>query len=402
MAYDVQTAVFEGPFDLLLHLILREQVDLYEVSLADHRRRLPGRARPRRGPRPRRRHRVPAHRRHPGRAEGPAPAARATTTSTSTTSWPCGRSATCCSPACSSARPSRTPPRALRAARRRGRALAAPAAPGSTSASSTSPPTCSPASPPPTSAPPSCGRRPPSRCRASTCDHVAPVAAQRHRGRRRAGRRAAPGRAHRVPRPHRVARRAARGGRALPGRPRAVQAGPGRPRAGHAPSATSTIVWLGGDGRGSTTDADLRCRRLRRLSARGRRVRRVRGTGRAVPTTRPTGPSRPILMVAEEPVDPQLLAQLLEVSAARVDELCAELAAEYEARGPRLRARQGGRRLPLPEPPRPGRLRRAVRARGPVAPASRRRPSRRWPSSPTSSRSRGPRWRPSAASTSTA
>ena len=32
--------MFEGPFDLLLHLILREQVDLYEVSLAD-RRRLP-------------------------------------------------------------------------------------------------------------------------------------------------------------------------------------------------------------------------------------------------------------------------------------------------------------------------------------------------------------------------
>jgi segregation and condensation protein A len=31
--YHVQTAVFEGPFDLLLHLILREQVDLYEVSI---------------------------------------------------------------------------------------------------------------------------------------------------------------------------------------------------------------------------------------------------------------------------------------------------------------------------------------------------------------------------------
>jgi segregation and condensation protein A len=30
----VQTEVFEGPFDLLLHLILREQVDLYEVSLS--------------------------------------------------------------------------------------------------------------------------------------------------------------------------------------------------------------------------------------------------------------------------------------------------------------------------------------------------------------------------------
>ena len=34
MPYEVQTPVFEGPFDLLLHLILREQVDLYEVSLA--------------------------------------------------------------------------------------------------------------------------------------------------------------------------------------------------------------------------------------------------------------------------------------------------------------------------------------------------------------------------------
>jgi segregation and condensation protein A len=30
---EVSTPVFEGPFDLLLHLILREQVDLYEVSL---------------------------------------------------------------------------------------------------------------------------------------------------------------------------------------------------------------------------------------------------------------------------------------------------------------------------------------------------------------------------------
>ncbi len=33
MGYEVQTPVFEGPFDLLLHLILREQVDLYEISL---------------------------------------------------------------------------------------------------------------------------------------------------------------------------------------------------------------------------------------------------------------------------------------------------------------------------------------------------------------------------------
>ena len=35
MAYGVHTAVFEGPFDLLLHLILRDEVDLYRVRLAD-------------------------------------------------------------------------------------------------------------------------------------------------------------------------------------------------------------------------------------------------------------------------------------------------------------------------------------------------------------------------------
>lgn len=32
--YEVSTPVFEGPFDLLLHLILREEVDLWEISLA--------------------------------------------------------------------------------------------------------------------------------------------------------------------------------------------------------------------------------------------------------------------------------------------------------------------------------------------------------------------------------
>jgi len=34
VSYDVSTAVFEGPFDLLLHLILREQVNIHEVSLS--------------------------------------------------------------------------------------------------------------------------------------------------------------------------------------------------------------------------------------------------------------------------------------------------------------------------------------------------------------------------------
>jgi segregation and condensation protein B len=38
-----------------------------------------------------------------------------------------------------------------------------------------------------------------------------------------------------------------------------------------------------------------------------------------------------VLMVAEVPVEPQLLAQLLEIPVARVAELCVELAAEYEA-----------------------------------------------------------------------
>jgi segregation and condensation protein A len=33
MGYAVSTPVFEGPFDLLLHLILRDQVDIYEISL---------------------------------------------------------------------------------------------------------------------------------------------------------------------------------------------------------------------------------------------------------------------------------------------------------------------------------------------------------------------------------
>ena len=37
-----------------------------------------------------------------------------------------------------------------------------------------------------------------------------------------------------------------------------------------------------------------------------------------------------ILMVAEEPVEPQLLAQLLEMSPGKVEELCATLAATYE------------------------------------------------------------------------
>ena len=34
MAIDVATPVYEGPFDLLLHLIMREEVDIHEVSIS--------------------------------------------------------------------------------------------------------------------------------------------------------------------------------------------------------------------------------------------------------------------------------------------------------------------------------------------------------------------------------
>ncbi|MFN2505892.1 MAG: ScpA family protein [Acidimicrobiales bacterium] len=34
MPFEVRTPVYEGPFDLLLHLIVRDQVDLYQVSLS--------------------------------------------------------------------------------------------------------------------------------------------------------------------------------------------------------------------------------------------------------------------------------------------------------------------------------------------------------------------------------
>ncbi|MEA2828190.1 MAG: segregation and condensation protein [Actinomycetota bacterium] len=54
-----------------------------------------------------------------------------------------------------------------------------------------------------------------------------------------------------------------------------------------------------------------------------------------------------VLLVAEEPVEPHLLAQLLEVSPSRVDEECAALAAAYadEERGFVLARVAGGYRL---------------------------------------------------------
>ena len=54
-----------------------------------------------------------------------------------------------------------------------------------------------------------------------------------------------------------------------------------------------------------------------------------------------------ILMVAEDPVPPHLLAQILEISPARVDELCQQLAEAYSAedRGFMLARVAGGYRL---------------------------------------------------------
>ncbi len=57
-----------------------------------------------------------------------------------------------------------------------------------------------------------------------------------------------------------------------------------------------------------------------------------------------------IVMVADQPVEPHLLAQLLEVPPARVEELCGELAEAYRHDDRGLRVGAGGGRLPLPEP----------------------------------------------------
>ena len=76
-----------------------------------------------------------------------------------------------------------------------------------------------------------------------------------------------------------------------------------------------------------------------------------------------------ILMVADRPVDPHLLAQVTEMSPAAMVALLADLAASYQSEDRGFVLVRGGRRLPVPEPPRADRLRRALRARGPERPA---------------------------------
>ena len=54
MTIDVATPVYEGPFDLLLQLILKEQVDIYEVNLCTIVDAYLGELETDAGPRPRR------------------------------------------------------------------------------------------------------------------------------------------------------------------------------------------------------------------------------------------------------------------------------------------------------------------------------------------------------------
>ena len=69
-----------------------------------------------------------------------------------------------------------------------------------------------------------------------------------------------------------------------------------------------------------------------------------------------------VVLVAHEPVPPELLAQLLERSITDIERWCHELAAGYEADGPRLPARARRRRVPLPDVTRPDPVRRALPA----------------------------------------
>jgi hypothetical protein len=86
MAHEVKLEVFEGPIDLLLHLITRRRVDIYEVSLASITENYlaggegagssdPDPAPTLREPQSRLGHRLPGSGRDPARAQVGAPTA---------------------------------------------------------------------------------------------------------------------------------------------------------------------------------------------------------------------------------------------------------------------------------------------------------------------------------------
>ena len=166
-----------------------------------------------------------------------------------------------------------------------------------------------------------------------------------------------------LPRAHRLAGRAPRGRRALPRRPRAVQAGPGRPRPGPHTSATSRSSWLGRDAPRSD-DAAVASTPTRLIDV----------LPRAELADEARRAARGHLMVAEDAGRAPAAGPA--ARAARRPGRGDLRRAGRRATRPRTGASSlvaGGRRLPLPEPPRPGALRRALRARGPVGPAVRRR-----------------------------
>ena len=115
-----------------------------------------------------------------------------------------------------------------------------------------------------------------------------------------------------------------------------------------------------------------------RRARRGRRDVKHRTAQRAIEA---------VVMASPEPVAPDLLAQLVEIPTAEVEEICDAARIGVRARRPWVRARPRRRRIPLPDASRSRAVRRALRARRPARASVARgaRDARR--SSPTSSRS---------------
>ena len=376
MSYAVRTPVFEGPFDLLLHLILKQEVELWEVSLAEivdaylaeldrmdaldldvateflliaatlvelkARRLLPGLedARARRGAAALRGARPPAR-----------PAARVQDVQ--------GR---------------------RRARSRRASAAptaACPAAPAPRSRTAGWRPTRSSGCGPTRCAPPrcACSRRRP--VVSSTPTTSRPVRASVRDAVESVLRLLPESRAHELPGAGRRACRPARGDRALPRGARALQAGHGRPRCSSRTSASCSCA-ASQDGEtaldvaslddwdderrptdeiarrepecASRRDREPKCadaeRDRARTEARARhRSRRAGGdrAGRAAP-------ARAARRAAGRPGRGAVRRARARVRGDRA----------------RVRARAGRRRLPLPDPSRPRAVRRALRARGPA------------------------------------
>ena len=380
----VSTPVFQGPVDVLLQLVNSHQVDIFDVPLADGGRRLRGRG-GRRGSAVdlqvlseflvvaavlvelKSRRLLPGQRRRRARRG----AGRA------------GRSATCCWPGCSSARPTPRPP--------------------------TGSPCCIEQAA--RSVPRTAGLDPdlvvqaPDLLEGVTPDQVA-AAFMRATAERPAPvvdlyhvtvdavtvadavaelalrlPRIGPGHLPRADRPPDLADR---DHRALPGPAGAVQAGPGLPRPG----------------------AHLR-RPGRRVGARrprdgvGRRRPRPTSTRADVPLSPEARAVEAVLIVAVEPVPPGLLAELLEVPVEQIDPICDELIESCRDGGRGLRGRPDRRRPADPDPSRPRPLRRAVRQRRGVVAAVGGGPRDPGHRGLQAARSAGPRSPPCAGSTST-